>query len=232
MRRRTAIVLALAVVLGVLAAVLFWPRAASEPPPPPPDTSDAPGDRPTADFIGDSYTVGSTTRLSGRGFPGILSAFRGWEMVNLGIAGTGYATNRDESWCPAGGCHDYAGVIPNAVSHEPAIVVVSGGRNDLARNTVDEIEPIVAAFYTQLREALPDARIIVTSPIWDDPPPPRSLLELSDIVEREAARVGAEYLDLGDPLEGRPDLIASDGLHPNEAGLQTIAERIDELLGD
>lgn len=234
MRPRTILILAMAVIVGVLLAVLLWPRAASSP-----STTPSPGasateaaERPIAVFIGDSYTVGSGTRLSGRGFAGILGAFRGWEVVNLGIAGTGYATSRDESWCPAGGCLDYAGVIPDAVAHDPDIVVVSGGRNDLARSTVEQIEPVVAEFFTQLRAALPDARIIVTSPIWDDPPPPRPLLELGVVVEREALRVGADYLDLGDPLEGRPDLIASDGLHPDEGGLQIIAERIDELLGD
>ena len=33
-------------------------------------------------------------------------------------------------------------------------------------------------------------------------------------------------------FEGRTDLIAADGLHPNEEGLQLIAERIDDLLAD
>ncbi|GEK79683.1 SGNH/GDSL hydrolase family protein [Agrococcus baldri] len=236
-RRAFTLTAIAAAFVAVVLAIVLWPRAAADPPPAPPesgasepDATEQTRERPTAVFIGDSYTVGSGTRLVGRGFPGILGTFREWEVTNLGIAGTGYATNRDELWCPAGGCLDYAGVIPQAVEHDPDIVVVSGGRNDLAMNTVDDIEPFVVDFYTQLREALPDARIIVTSPIWDDPPPPRGLLELSDVVEREANRVGAEYLDLGDPLEGRPDLIASDGLHPNEAGLQIIAERIDELL--
>lgn len=232
MSRRAITLTAIAVAFVVLIlTIVLWPRAAAEPEPTPDESeSTTPGARPTVVFIGDSYTVGSGTGLSGSGFPAILGGLRDWEVVNLGIAGTGYATNRDERWCPTGGCLDYAGVIPQAVDARPDIVVVSGGRNDLALNTVAEIEPVVAAFYAQLREALPDARIIATSPIWDDPPPPRGLLELSDIVEREAARISAEFLDLGDPLEGRPELIAADGLHPNEAGLRLIAERIDDLL--
>ncbi len=235
MRPRTLLILAAALLGGVALAVLLWPRAAGEPQPSgTPTQSLTPGSaadaREVAVFIGDSYTVGAGTSLSGTGFPAMLGAMRGWEVVNLGISGTGYATDRDESWCPPAGCLDYAGVIPDAVAHDPDVVVVSGGRNDLSRNTIDELEPAVADFYAQLREALPNARIVVTSPIWDDPPPPRALLELSDVVEREATRVGAEYLDLGDPLEGRPDLIAPDGLHPNEEGLRLIAERIDELL--
>ena len=137
------------------------------------------------------------------------------------FVGTGYATSPD-----------YAAVIPEAVSHEPDIVVVSGGRNDLAGGTIADIEPAVVEFYSQLRDALPDARIIVTSPLWDEAPTPPELVELRHIVEREAERVGAEYVDLGDMFEGRADLIAADGLHPNEEGLQLIAERIDDLLAD
>ncbi|MCH1884294.1 SGNH/GDSL hydrolase family protein [Agrococcus sp. ARC_14] len=233
MSRRAITLTAIASAFVVLVlTIILWPRtperpAADETTP----AAEPPATRPVAVFIGDSYTVGAGTTLSGTGFPVILGTLRDWEIVNLGVSGTGYAKSHDASWCETGGCPDYAGVIPDAVSYDPEVVVVSGGRNDLARSTA-ELEPAVTEFYTQLREALPDARIIVTSPIWDDPPPPRALLELSDIVEREADRIGAEYLDLGDPLEGRPDLIASDGLHPNEDGLQLIAERIDELLGD
>lgn len=241
MKPRTILILAAALIVGIVLAVLLWPRAASQPQPtgapmPTASPSTSPATPPSstepqvAVFIGDSYTVGSGTSLSGTGFPAMLGELRDWEVVNLAIAGTGYATARDESWCPPAGCLDYAGVIPGAVAHDPDVVIVSGGRNDLGRNSTAELEAPVADFYTELRAALPDARIVVTSPIWDDPPPPRALLELSDIVQREAARVGAEYLDLGDPLEGRPELIAPDGLHPNEEGLRVIAERIHELL--
>jgi lysophospholipase L1-like esterase len=190
----------------------------------------APTAQPVAVFIGDSYTVGSGTSLEGTGFPAMLGDLRGWEVVNLGISGTGYAMSRDAAWCPAGGCVAYAGVIPDAVGHDPDVVVVSGGRNDLAAGPPEELAPAVAAFFTRLRDALPTARIVVTSPLWDAPSPPQSLIDLGEVVEREALRIGAEYLDLGQPLENRPDLIAPDGLHPNEEGLRLIAERIDALL--
>ena len=55
-------------------------------------------------------------------------------------------------------------------------------------------------------------------------------MTLREQVEREATRVDAEYLDLGDMFLDRPDLIAPDNLHPNEEGLALIAQRIDELL--
>ncbi|SDS35855.1 SGNH/GDSL hydrolase family protein [Agrococcus carbonis] len=197
---------------------------------PTPSATADPTGRPVAVFIGDSYTVGSGTSLEGTGFPAMLGELRGWEVVNLGISGTGYAMSRDAAWCPPGGCVAYAGVIPDAVGHDPDIVVVSGGRNDLAAGSPEQLAPAVVDFFTRLRAALPEARIVVTSPLWDAPSPPQSLIDLGVIVEREANRIGAVYLDLGQPLENRPELIAPDGLHPNEEGLRLIAERIDALL--
>ena len=201
-----------------------------------PDTTSATAPTPIADpiavFIGDSYTAGFGTTLDGHGFPGILGTLRGWEVINLGIPGIGYATNSDPSRCPSEGCIDYASAIPRAASYDPDIVVISGGRNDVFRNTIEEIEPFVSDFFHRLRQALPETYIIVTSPIWDDAVPPTSMAALSNLVEREASLIDAEFLDLADPLQAHPELIAVDGMHPNEAGLQVIAERIDELLGD
>lgn len=229
MSRRTITLTAIgAAFVALVLTMILWPRGAGEPRGSEPTATSADrGDQPIAVFIGDSYTVGTGTSLNGTGSPSILGSLREWQAVNLGVAGSGYALAPGGS----GGGLDYAAVIPDAVARQPDIVVVAGGRNDLARASTDDLELAVADFYSQLREALPDARIIVTSPIWHDSPPPQPLIELSAVVGREAVRVGAEFLDLGDPLEGRPNLIASDGLHPNEAGLQIIAERIDELLG-
>lgn len=215
-RRITLIAIAAAFVALVLTIVLTSCMA----PEPETESTDPPEGAPVAVFIGDSFTVGTASDIAGFGFPGILGELRGWEVVNLGIPGTGYST----PWDP------YADRIQQAVALDPDIVVVSGSRNDMRRASVDEIEPHVTDFYEQLAEAIPDARVIVTSPIGDDAPYPPIMHELRDMIERQAAQAGVEYLDLGHPLEGRPELVASDGQHPNADGLQVIAERIDELL--
>jgi len=118
-------------------------------------------------------------------------------------------------------------VLPRVVESDPDIVVVSGGRNDLQR---EHVEQAVTAFYDEVRRQLPDVRLIVTSPLWDDSPTPDALLALREHVAAAAENAGAEYLDLGDLFLDRPDLIAYDDLHPNEEGLALIARRIDELL--
>ncbi|WP_306232269.1 SGNH/GDSL hydrolase family protein [Agrococcus beijingensis] len=184
-------------------------------------------DTPTAVFLGDSYTVGTATSLDGTGFPAILGDLRGWHVVNLGFPGTGYSTGQPDGRCPPAGCTSYIGVLPDAVAAQPDIIVVSGGRNDLGRPSLDEA---VAAFYPELRAALPNTRVIVTSPLWDDSPTPAALVELREVVEREATAIDAEHLDLGDLFLDRPDLIAPDDLHPNEAGLELIATTIDAIL--
>lgn len=227
--RTKAVALTAIAALALLLAIALWPRPTASPDPQTSRMPDAslPPDAPVAVFIGDSYTVGTGTSLDGSGFPAILGERRGWRVVNLAIPGTGYATGREDGLCPPAGCTAYVGMLADAAAHDPDVVIVSGGRNDLARQ---HLEPAVVAFYRELRQQLPDARLVVTSPLWDDSPTPQSLVELRRLVEREATAAGAEYLDLGDLFAGRPDLIAPDDLHPDEEGLALIAARIDELL--
>jgi acyl-CoA thioesterase-1 len=233
-RRATTLAAVLAAtILAALATFLLWPSSPAPDPgatpavTPTPTAASPDADAPLAVFIGDSYTVGTATSISGTGFPVILGELRGWRVENLAIAGTGYSTGRADGRCPPAGCQSYMGVLPRAVELDPDIVVVSGGRNDLPR---EHLEPAVTTFYAELRRQLPDARLIVTSPLWDDSPTPASLVALREHVASEAANAGAEYLDLGDLFLDRPDLIASDQLHPNEEGLALIAQRMDELL--
>ncbi|MET4098095.1 acyl-CoA thioesterase-1 [Agrococcus sp. UYP10] len=229
--KTTAAVLA-AVALAAIAALLLWPRPPAPEPSGNPTATTAPtsagsDDAPLAVFIGDSYTVGTATPISGAGFPAMLGELRGWRVENPAIAGTGYSTGRADGTCASSGCQSYIGVLPRAVDADPDILVVSGGRNDLQRAHVEEA---VTTFYATVRRQLPDARLIVTSPLWDDSPTPDALLALREHVAAAAENAGAEYLDLGDLFLDRPDLIAYDDLHPNEEGLALIAERIDELL--
>jgi hypothetical protein len=81
----------------------------------------------------------------------------------------------------------------------------------------------VKAFFVALHDAAPEARIIATSPIWDDDLPPDGLDAMRAVVQREVSSVGGSYVDLGDPLLGRPDLVAEDGVQLNDAGHEAIA---------
>lgn len=187
------------------------------------------GEAPVAVFIGDSYTTGQNTPLEGVGFTERLAELRGWEPVNLAVSGTGYAKSHDLSWCPAGGCVAYPGVIADALAADPDVVVVSGGRNDAGLD-LRIVGPAIDRFYHDLRSAFPTEEIIVTSPIWSDGPPPPELEPIQERVERAAARIGAQHVDLGGLFRHRPELITDDGIHPTADGLLLMADRIDARL--
>ncbi|GEK81024.1 SGNH/GDSL hydrolase family protein [Agrococcus baldri] len=195
-----------------------------------PDAEKGEQPEPVVVFIGDSYTVGQNTPLEGIGFTERLSELRDWQPVNLAISGTGYAKSHEQSWCPPEGCPAYAGVIDDAVAADPDIVVVSGGRNDMWLEDQAAVATAIAEFYTQLRAAFPTERLIVTSPLWSDGPTPAVLLPIREQVAEQATRVGAEYVDLGDLFEDRPELITDDDIHPTADGLELIAESVDALL--
>ena len=66
------------------------------------------------------------------------------------------------------------------------------------------------------------------------PSPPAEIARIPGILRDEAQAVGAVFVD---PIaEGwlatNPELIGSDGVHPNDAGHQYLAERIGPLIRD
>lgn len=185
----------------------------------------------TAVFIGDSYTAGAGSTGSG-GFVRAVADANDWHAVNLAAGGTGYITSAHpqdpqaaRAACGRDHCPSFAEVIPDAVEARADIVFVSGGRNNATLDTEIAADAI-NDFYSDLRAALPDARIIVVSPIWDDDPAPASMGGLRAAVQQAAANVGAEYIDIGEPLFGDPGLVVADGVHPNDAGYQRIADAI------
>ncbi|GAA5193129.1 hypothetical protein GCM10023346_17010 [Arthrobacter gyeryongensis] len=113
----------------------------------------------TVAFIGDSYTPGTGAGNPANRWTTKLSVDMSWSEVNLGKGGTGYFN--------AGSSVNYRGVIPDAVSSKPAIVLVAGGGNDLGFG-VQRFGPSVDAFYAALRKALPDAKIVAVSPYFRD----------------------------------------------------------------
>lgn len=182
---------------------------------------------PTAVFLGDSYTQAGGLPEAQR-WPTIVAQKLGWRAVNLGRGGTGYLGDGltgaiARIGCGRDHCPSYQGMIPAAAAENPAIIVVSGGRND-RHYWRDPIWALgVIGFYQQLREAAPDADIYATSPIWDDDLVPPEAIFAKAIVRVAVEDIGGTYIDLREPLARRPDLIDRDGVHPNAAGHAAIA---------
>ncbi|MDN4173901.1 SGNH/GDSL hydrolase family protein [Nocardioides sp. SOB77] len=188
---------------------------------------------PLAVFIGDSYTAG-TGSTGGASFVRVVADTQGWNFENLGEGGTGYLLNTDQDpklarlGCGKDYCPNYPEVIAAAVEAEPDIVVVSGGRNNVTAST-DDLDAGIPAFFEQLRDALPEATIYATSPLWDVTEPPEELGRLADIVRASVQSVGGTYLDLGQPLDD-PGLLARDKIHPDNEGHLAIADAINKKL--
>ncbi|MFT2818183.1 SGNH/GDSL hydrolase family protein [Leifsonia sp. A12D58] len=187
----------------------------------------APDDRPIVAFVGDSYTAGTGSSSQAKTFPALIGAEQGWEVVNLGRAGTGYVTSGGQAECGLDYCPTFREVIPEIVRANPSIVVVSGGRNDGA---VAGLAENVMTFYRELRAALPNAKILATSPTWDDEAEPQSIADARGYVRSAAEAVGATFLDIGEPLANRPDLVGPDGIHPLDAGYAAFATAINNAI--
>ena len=86
--------------------------------------------------------------------------------------------------------------------------------------------------FAKTKAAAPAAKLLVIGPVALSPSPPPEIARIPGILRDEAQAVGAVFVD---PIaEGwlatNPELIGSDGVHPNDAGHQYLAERIGPLI--
>ncbi|WP_448003656.1 SGNH/GDSL hydrolase family protein [Agromyces bauzanensis] len=211
-----AIVVAAALCGGLSACTAASDRSGSTP---------APGAT-VAAFYGDSYTRGTGTSAPARRWSSILAAERGWYEFNPSVDGLGFVINRG-----LGG----ADLVDLIVEHEPPpdVIIVTMGLNDnfLAPSEADDIEAAIGDDFERFREELPDARLVVVEPFWYTDERPDSVERIIDWVEEAADRVGADHVDGASRwLEGHPEWMAADGIHPNDDGHAEIARRMDEEL--
>ncbi|QKS15673.1 SGNH/GDSL hydrolase family protein [Curtobacterium sp. Csp2] len=176
----------------------------------------------TVAFIGDSYTGGTGASAKDQAFPQVLAAREGWTAAVVACGGGGYVN--------PGNCGTaYPDHLSEAIDAKPDIVIVSGGRNDI-KSSASEVQANATATFHKLREALPNAKLYVTSPIWDDDDPAAALAGIQTAVRAAATATGATYIDIGEPLTGRADLLIDDSIHPNDAGHAAIADAIQAAL--
>ncbi|MCD2442885.1 SGNH/GDSL hydrolase family protein [Agromyces sp. SYSU K20354] len=180
-----------------------------------------------AAFYGDSYTRGTGASSPERRWSTIVSAGRGWFEFNPSVDGIGYVSNRDF----------FAGddLVDQIVDHEPPpdVVIVTMGLNDnfVLPPDADDIESAIEADLTRFRAELPDARLVVVEPFWHLDERPESVGQIIGWVESAAALVGADYIDGASRwIEGHPEWMSADTVHPNDDGYAEIARRMDQEL--
>jgi lysophospholipase L1-like esterase len=176
-------------------------------------------------FLGDSYTSGwNGAGLGARGWPALVGAARGWQVVNLSVPGTGFMN-------PGWTAQPIGSRVDAAIRQKPDIVFVAAGHND-SRWSAGTTSRAADRVIDRLHAALPDAVIVIVAPIWQNGSPPTRCLILRDELRRKARSISEVFID---PLAERwftgtsHRFIGSDGFHPTNAGHAYIAARI---LGD
>ena len=172
--------------------------------------------QPLAAFLGDSYTLGTGAKTPADRWSTKAARQLGWREVNFGVGSTGYTKTTAAEGQP------YVLRVPAVAAEHPSIVVVAGGRNDVFGSPAVDSKDVTALF-TALRAALPAARIYAESPVWDSSTPPAVLATLAADVQANVGRVHGTYLNVGQPLAGKPADIISDHVDPDHAGHVLLA---------
>ncbi|QWC83898.1 SGNH/GDSL hydrolase family protein [Nocardioidaceae bacterium] len=185
-------------------------------------------------LVGDSYLNGKGAP-DGKGMGDGLAKRLDAELVNFAEGGTGWADDGPEPTETS----SYDEHAPAVVAADPDLVVVAGGYNDHAAinaglETYDEVAVNARRLLADLADA--DVRTVVFGPFWVNGDPPDSLLQLRDVLRREADRAEVAWVD---PIaEGwidgdRRDMtgnaarfIRVDRIHPTGSGHRYFAKRM------
>ncbi|MGG7463555.1 SGNH/GDSL hydrolase family protein [Plantibacter sp. YIM 135347] len=182
---------------------------------------------PLVAFYGDSYTLGTGASDPAKRWSTIICQERGWREFNPSVNGLGFVNNRN-------GAGEGSGDLPSLIIEQhPDIVFVTMGLNDNFSFDIaaDRIHSQIDADLTRLHDALPEARFIVVEPFWYTDERPASLQTISDWVADAAKRIGADTVPGASHwIEGHPEWMAADGLHPNNDGYAHMASEMDKAL--
>jgi acyl-CoA thioesterase I len=174
--------------------------------------------------IGDSIMAGYGLDPDAA-WPMLLGASTGATVVNLACSGAGFVAVGD---CDT----DFAGLIDPAVEAHPDVVLVQSSDNDSDedRATIDEA---TLSTITALRAALPTARIVGLSTLWDPSWEEPDAIDWASAALRHAVHaVGGEFVEIGQPLQGRVDLLQWDEEHPNDDGQIVLSDVVARALDD
>jgi lysophospholipase L1-like esterase len=180
--------------------------------------------------VGDSYTTGTDEGgLGSRSWTArawqILAARGDRVSANVAAEGrAGYGTPGDHGSI-------FEDLTARAVQSDDVLVVFFGSRNDQGLD-LGLLGQKVRNAFDLARLLAPSARFLVIGPPWPTADVPLNVLQIRDVLGAVAGTVGATFVD---PLAerwfvGRPDLIGADGVHPNDAGHQYMADRIAPLI--
>lgn len=163
-----------------------------------------------------------------RGWSDLAAAFPDHRVINRGFGGSIIADSTH-----------FADRI--VIKHQPKIVVLYAGDNDLARKkTPEEVASDFAAFVARIHKDLPQTKVLFISikpstariALFDQIKKANGLIEKMCKMDKRL-----EFVDVFTPMldrEGKPnaELLKKDGLHLTEKGYALWAEKIRPFLGE
>lgn len=216
----TAVVSVIAVVLDTRETEQTAAASAAQFTPQPFDT-DFIEEPPSAAFLGDSYTTGVGASHRYKRWSTLVAKEMGWIELNYGLGGTNFATGGElKTGRP------YTERLTDLKISNPDVVIVSSAGNTLKTDQM----PGITKTFKEIREALPDARIVALSPFHGAGDYPDALADFGEDIKAGVEAVDGEYLDIGHPLRDHPELIVEDGIHPDDTGYAILADAVVDAL--
>jgi lysophospholipase L1-like esterase len=203
-------------------ATEFAPSSSIAPSTPTPTpTTSAPAKSKVVAFLGDDWTAGVGASVPAHRFTALVCATLHCDLRVFGLTGAGYAKSSS-----TGGT--YADAVAMVAAAHPDVVVVCGGRND-STDDGPTLATAITTVYSSLRTHLPNATLIGVAPMWGDSDLPSQLATMATEIKTAVTSVGGHYLDIPDPIHGRPEWM-QDASDPNDSGYAAIAAALTTAL--
>ena len=205
-----------------------------------------------ANFLGDSITEGVGTTCPENTYHQLIAKNCGLAVArNYGISGTRFARQYKPTADNPRFDFDFCGRV-DEMDADAELIVVFGGTNDFGHGdapfgkfedrTKDTFCGACHELMTKLINRYPDAAIVIMTPLHretEDVPSAgnaRPLSDYVDMIRKTAEFYSLPVMDLwsNSGIQPRVDIIKTkycpDGLHPNDAGHEKMAERIAGFL--
>jgi lysophospholipase L1-like esterase len=186
-------------------------------------------------FLGDSYTEGTGSDRKQGAFVWRVAEMMGWTPTIDGQGGTGYISIGPQHMGPRHAIGDR--VVPDTADFDYDYVVIAAGLNDSERgNSRQEVEEAALTAFRAVRQAEPQAQLIVIGPFCAGSWVSESAHLVRAGVMAAAKESDALYLDpvggrwltgrKGDNNGNAEKYMSIDGANLNQAGHDYIAKKI------
>jgi acyl-CoA thioesterase-1 len=176
----------------------------------------------TVAVIGDSIMDGHGLQTMSQAWPDIVAADNSWTLDNLSADGDGYVKKGNDGTT-------IDDQVTMAIELHPDVVILSASSNDLGESS-SAVQTAIDSAVARLHASLPTAEIVAVTPIWNESSSPTRLVRFGDDMEAAVLAAGGYYLDIGNPLAGKPQDMQGGDVHPNPTGQQAIATAVETML--